>query len=300
MTNIIRFIALLAGVCVVTSSSVAAHDLFFRARHYLVAPGEDAWVDVYTGTFSKSENAVKRDRPVVLELVTPSAREPVPRERWDDSTDPTSVVRITTGAPGTYLLAAYLKPRLLSLPADKFNAYLKDEGLDDILALRKVNNRMAEPSKERYQKFIKTLIQVGDAHTAHASTVLGYDAEIVPEQNPSALKPGNSLTVRCIVKGRPWANRVIFAGGRVGRSDRRIPPQRLTTDAEGRATVRLTTAGVWYVKFVSMLEIEGDEDANYESRWSTISFAVGAAGPRVGWRLPGHRRSESTSMTGVQ
>lgn len=270
----VRHLVCTVAIVLVVASTLDAHDLFFRARGYFVPVGTDAQVEVYTGTFSKSENAVKRDRPVVLEVVTSSAREAVSRDRWDDTVEPKSVVRLATPSAGTYLLAAFLQPRMLSLPGDEFNAYLKDEGIDEILALRKKQGRLNEASKERYQKFIKTLIQAGDSPTANATTVLGYDAEIVPETNPYTLKVGDTLAVRCIVKDKPWANKVIFAGGRIGTSDRRIAAQRLTTDANGRAVVRLTTAGVWYVKFVSMLEVEGDKEANYESRWSTISFAI--------------------------
>lgn len=267
-TGVMAVVVLLGGM------PLSAHDLFFRAKSYFTQPGGEALVEVYNGTFSKSENAVKRDRPVVVEVVGPSSREALSPDRWDDTKEPKSVVRLTTPAAGTYVLAAYLQPRLLSLPGDEFNAYLKEEGIEDVLAMRRTQRRLAEPSKERYQKFIKTLIQAGGVSTMNATIALGYDAEIVPEQNPYTLKPGDALTVRCLVKGQPWAHKVIFAAGRVGNTDRRLAAQRLITDADGRATVRLSTAGVWYVKFVSMIEVSGDSEANYESRWSTISFAV--------------------------
>jgi len=86
--------------------------------------------------------------------------------------------------------------------------------------------------------------------------------------------------VRCLVNGRPWADKIVFAGGRRGTSDVRLKQQRLLTDAEGRATVQLDEAGVWYVKFVAMLETD-EAEASYESIWSTLTFGVGLPAPEA-------------------
>jgi uncharacterized GH25 family protein len=261
-------------VCILFGTTATAHDLFFRASTYFLPPRSEAVIDVLSGTFSKSENAITRDRLADVSLVTPEGRVALEHDRWSER-DPRSTVRVTTGAAGTYVLGAAIRPLILSLPGPEFNAYLKEEGLEAVLALRKEQKRLGEPSRERYSKYLKALLQVGDTPSDAHGTALGYAAEIVPEQNPFRLQAGDRLTVRCIVDGRPWAGKVVFAGGRRAGGDRRLPRQRLITDADGRATVHLTAAGTWYVKFVAMVEV-ADEAANYESKWSTLSFAVGA------------------------
>jgi uncharacterized GH25 family protein len=267
-----------AGVVLVASLALGyvpvlfAHDLFFRASPYALPAQSEAIVDVLNGTFSKSENGITRDRLSDVSLVTPEGRHALEPERWTEQ-DPKSTVRVTTGPPGTYVLGAAIRPRMLSLPGDQFNAYLEEEGITEILALRAREKRLNEPSRERYSKYLKALLQVGDSRTGAFDVVLGYAAEIVPEQNPYRLRAGDRLTVRCLVDGQPWARKVILAGGRQGSSDVRLTPQRLTTDGEGRATIRLTSAGVWYVKFVAMVEVT-EPEANYESKWSTLSFAI--------------------------
>ncbi|HXG90501.1 MAG TPA: hypothetical protein VNJ02_19405 [Vicinamibacterales bacterium] len=57
----IPLVAAVAMACLVITTTAAAHDLFFRAKQYVVTAGSEAWVEIYTGTFSTSENAVKRD-----------------------------------------------------------------------------------------------------------------------------------------------------------------------------------------------------------------------------------------------
>ena len=255
------------------AASSSAHDLFFRAPAYVVAPGAKLSVDVLSGTFSKSENAITRDRLTDLSVMAPSGRVRLEQSAWSE-TEPRSSVSVTTAEPGSYVLGASLRPMMLVLNGADFTAYLKEEGIEEILALRARQKRQGEGSRERYSKYVKAIVQAGALATKNATEALGYAAEIVPETNPYSLAPGAALTVRCIVDGKPWAHKVIFAGGRKGASDVRLPQQRLVTDAAGRATLQLTAAGTWYVKFVAMTEIS-DPEANYESKWSTLSFAVG-------------------------
>jgi hypothetical protein len=256
------------------SPGVRAHDLFFRAPRYVFNPRSSVVVDVLSGTFSRSENAITRDRLAELVLSGPSGRSALSLEGWTED-DPKSTVRVTFEDAGTYVLGAAVRPRLLKLSGEEFVAYLKEEGLDDVVAARAAQKRLHEPSRERYSKYVKAIFQVGDA-AGGPPAALGHAAEIVPDQNPYGLRPGDRLRVRCLVDGRPWARKVILAGGRRGSSEERLPPQRLVTDEEGRATVQLTGAGVFYVKLVAMREV-ADAEANYESKWATLSFGVGPA-----------------------
>jgi uncharacterized GH25 family protein len=264
------------------SRPAAAHDLFFRAPRYVLDPGGSVVVDVLSGTFSRSENAITRDRLAELVLLGPGGRRALDLGDWSEG-EPKSTVRVTLEAAGTYVLGAAVKPRLLELSGREFNAYLKEEGLEGVLAARATQKRLDEPSRERYSKHLKALLQVGDAPGEAVTSPLGHAAEIVPEQNPYGRRPGDRLTVRCLVDGKPWARGVALAGGRRGTTDRRFPPQRLVTDDEGRATLTLTAAGVWYVKLVALREVEGP-DANYESKWATLSFAVVEGRPAAGGR----------------
>jgi uncharacterized GH25 family protein len=261
-----------AAVLTLAAVTLSAHDLFIRPDTFRVPPGATVIVPVLNGTYSTSENAVARDRLANLSLVSPSGRRNLSLEAWSEK-DPASSVRIETQEAGTYVIGAAVKPRILELGAKDFNAYLKEEGLDQVLARRTQQGRLKEPSKERYAKFPKALLQVGDTRTPEFAAVLAYEAEIVPLENPFQLKPGGALRVRCLVTGQPFANAVVLAGGRRLDSDQRLAAQRLVTDADGVAVVKLQAAGDYYVKFVHMREVEGP-DANYESRWATLTFGI--------------------------
>ena len=46
------------------------------------------------------------------------------------------------------------------------------------------------------------------------------------------------------------------------------------TNANGDADLVLRQPGRWYVKFIHMTKLTGDPDADYESRWATLTFEI--------------------------
>jgi uncharacterized GH25 family protein len=267
-----RLILLTTALLLAAAGALAAHDLFLKLDSYFVAPGASLTVRVLNGTFSKSENAVAKDRLLDISVVTPSGRTHLDTAAWADRGD-TSVLTVPTGESGTYLIGASLRPRELRLEAKEFNTYLASDGVPDVLAARRRDHELDRPARERYSKHVKALVQVGATRSDGYRTPLGYPAELVPLDNPYALRPGASLRVRALVDGRPIANQYVVTGGRTS-GGARIAQRGIRTDAEGVARVALRSAGVWYVKFIHMARASGDTTIDYESKWATLTFAV--------------------------
>ena len=262
---------ILAVVLVIVASarSVAAHDLFLKPFRFFVEPQSEARVRVLNGTFEKSENAVARNRIRDLSVVGPGGTERADTSAWTDAGD-TSVFTFRTDAPGTYVVGASTLPRALRLDAKQFNEYLKSDGVSDVLDARRRSGELDKPSHERYSKHVKTVMQAGDARTPGFDTVLGYPAELVPLENPYAVKIGQTLSVRVLVDGRPIAQQFVVAGGRAP-TGARLNVQNIRSDSSGVARVRVSQRGYWYVKFIHMVPVVGDS-VNYESKWATLTF----------------------------
>jgi hypothetical protein len=64
-------------------------------------------------------------------------------------------------AAGVYVLAVETQPRLITLPADKFNEYLVADGMPHIYRLRAKEKTLDQPGKERYSKYVKALVKAG-------------------------------------------------------------------------------------------------------------------------------------------
>ena len=272
MSTLRRAMPLAAALVLAVAAVAAAHDLFLRPRSFFAAPGAQVRVDVLNGTFNKSEAAVAFSRLSDLRVVGPSGTTKLDSTAWrthGDSTD----LNWTAGPAGTYLVGASVSPRELTLTADQFNAYLKEDGISDVLEARRKSGELTKPARERYAKNVKALVQVGDARTPSFATVLGHPAELVPLENPYALRAGATLRVRALVDGSPGANQIVLVGG-VGSDGKRIAETSMRTGPDGVAAVSLTKAGDWYVKFIQMVKVTGDPAIDYRSKWATLTFGV--------------------------
>jgi uncharacterized protein DUF4198 len=258
------------ALVMLTATLLLAHDLFLKLETYFVPPNSSVRVAVLNGTFATSEGAVTAARLRDLSLVGPAERMQLPRDNWKPVGD-TTWLTIPTSASGTYLLGASLLPREIALSAEEFNSYLREDGIPDVLDDRTRSGTLTQAVRERYQKHVKAVFQVGDTRTLAYSTVLGYPAEIVPLMNPYERRIGDSLAVRCLVDGKPITRQLVIAGGERGRQP--IQEVRARTDDNGVARFALSAGGKWYVKFIHMTPVNTDS-VNYESKWATLTFEV--------------------------
>ena len=266
-----RIGATTTALLLVAATAALAHDLFLKPERYRVAENSDVLVRVLNGTFSKSENSILRARLLDVSVVSPAGRMRFDTTAWSDAGD-TSTLRVRTGAAGTYTVGASTKPSLITLTGKEFNEYLASDGVPDVLAARRRGGELAKPATERYSKHVKSLIQVGATQTEHFGAELGYPAELVPLENPYAMKPGETLRLRTLVDGRSVANQFVLFGGRTLAGER-IAQRSARSDSSGVVRVPLRTRGVWYVKFIHMARLSGDT-ANYESKWASLTFEL--------------------------
>ena len=152
------------GLVLVAATGLQAHDLFLRLDTFFVAPNSTVRIRALNGTFSSSENSVTSDRLSDLSVVSAAGRAHPDTVMWSAKGD-TSVFTLKTGASGTYVVGASLKPREIALKAADFNTYLSDDGIPDVLAARRKSGELGRDATERYSKHIKALVQVGSTRT---------------------------------------------------------------------------------------------------------------------------------------
>ena len=268
--TILRLVAV-STLILVAATALFAHDLFLLPETFFVAPESSVSVRVLNGTFDKSEGAVTAARISDLSVVTPRGRVAPPKDEWRATGD-TAVFPIRVGGSGTYVIGLSTLHRTIRLEAKDFNEYLATEGSPTILAQRKRTGEDTLPASERYSKHVKAILQVGDIRSAGYGTVLGYPAELVPLNNPYALRRGEALRVRALVEGRPEASQLLYYGGR--RTDGKPVRERsVRTDRAGVGSVRIPSSGQWYIKFIHMVKVPKDS-VDYESNWATLTFGT--------------------------
>lgn len=263
---------LLGGIATIAS----AHEMFLKPVVFYMPANARLTVDLFNGTFGKSENPITRDRMADVSVMVGGKRtHPAPAQWRDDKVS--SHLALKLGGPGTYAIGLSSRPKLLTLPAKEFDAYLKHDGVEDVLAQRQRDKPAPVPVTERYSKHVRAVVQVGKALTDDASRPLGYPSELLLLQNPASLKAGSTLTFRALLHGKPLANQIVYGSyeGFHGHDARggHINKVKLRTKADGTASFRIDRAGKWYLTMISMRRVN-EPKITYESNWSTVTFQV--------------------------
>lgn len=259
------------GLVLISASVVAAHDMFVKPTRFFAPENAEVRVRLLNGTFSRSENSIARNRLADASVLSPRGRTKLDTAEWGVRGD-TSTFHIHTRGAGTYAIGVSTRASKIDLSADDFNLYLEEDGIPDALEARKKNNEMNKPAKERYHKHVKALVQVGSARSDHYKTPFGYPAEIIPLENPYSLAKGATLRVQTLVDGKPAANQYVLYGGEIP-SGGGIEQKSTRSNAQGVASIPLTTAGYWYIKFINMSKVTRDS-VDYESKWASLTFEV--------------------------
>ena len=188
----------------------SSHTMFIKFESYFLEPNSPATLQLFNGTFEKSENIIDRNRMLDASLLQNGQRIKVKESQWTEK-DSTTFLNFKTGASGTYVAGISTKAKSLEMNAEAFNKYLKHEGIYDMLDWRKKNHEFESKAIEKYSKHVKSIFQVGTTRTKDWQTVLGYPIEFIPLKNPYALHTGDSLQVKLIFNGKPLANQLVYA-----------------------------------------------------------------------------------------
>jgi hypothetical protein len=185
-----------------------------------------------------------------------------------DGADPAGLLRVTS--PGLMVVGYHSRPSPVTLPADKFNDYLKEEGLDAVIAARVKAQASQREGREIFSRAAKSLLRSGDMTAASSDRALGFPIELVAERNPYQMRSGDALPVRLTFKDAPLAGALVMA------FNQRHPflKKRVRSDQDGRATFTIDEPGPWLVKAVHMVPAPAGSNADWESFWASLTFEM--------------------------
>jgi hypothetical protein len=249
---------------------LVAHDLYLMPKPFRLQPGQSATIAFHNG-----DDFPIPDRPPKLEnvldalVLTAQGRTPLANLRVEGKI---LLAEATLKEPGSAYAIARTRPNFIEIQPLKFEEYLKHEGLTSVLAWRTKHAESAKPGRERYSKYVKSLLHAGQPSDFYRQPV-GFPIEIVPDQNPAAVHPGGQLPIRVLLHGKPAADLQIEvawlnAEGKFGRA---VAGR---TAKDGTLKISITTAGTWKLHTVSMQRCTEPAVADWESLWSSLTFAI--------------------------
>ena len=181
---------------------------------------------------------------------------------------PGDSLRIESPFSGTQTLIFNSTNSFIQLGADEFNAYLKEDGLADIMAWRKSNHKDTSGAREYYQRSVKTLLQNGSSLTpVNYPTQLPLD--IVPLSNPYALKAPGTVNFTVYFQQRLLREGLIKAWhiskeGKLTQQDIQLK--------EGSFSLDVAPEGKWMVSMVKMVPHTADATADWQSYWASCTW----------------------------
>jgi uncharacterized GH25 family protein len=261
-----RLRLLILAAIALSRAPLVAHDMWIEPATFSPEPGQIVGVRLRVGQDLLGD-PLPRQAALVNQFIVEDAegRKPVVGR---DGADPAGFLRVAL--PGLLVVGYRSNPSAVELAAEKFNQYLKEEGLEAVAALRARRNETGAPARELFARCAKSLVLSGPAGKAQGDRPLGFTLELVAERNPYALRAGEDLPVRLTYENRPLAGALVVAMNRLN------PSEKLTarTASDGRVRFRLRPGGMWLVKAVHMIPAPPGSSAEWASFWASLTFEL--------------------------
>ena len=248
---------------------LAAHEFWIEPLSYRLTAGENLLAQLKVGQHFKGDTQAYLPANIQRLQITFGGHSADVSSRIGDI----PAINETTAADGLVLLSLvsnfytleYKEPGLF----EKFLAY---EGLDGILAEHRRRGLPPSGFKEAYQRFAKSLVQVGEG--GGEDRLLGLGFEWLLETNPYRAAD-NRIQARLYWRGVPLA----AAQARLfTRRNGQIEETLLTTDEAGRVWFSPTPGSELLLNAVQMQQpsakFPAPAGSAWISYWTTITFAL--------------------------
>ena len=269
----IKSLLAFAALCI-PAGWAQAHEFWIDAEAWRVPAGAPV-----VATFRNGEEMVGSGlsyipaRSARLDMVVGGATRPVPARVGDNP-----AVAVDGLPEGLVVLVHETAPQSLTYrPKDdrtgweRFVGFAEHKAFDGAIEAHRARGLPEEGVTERYTRFAKALVAVGDGAGADAPT--GLRTEIVAEANPYVDDVSQGLPVRVLLDGAPRADAQVELFARAPDGTVTITTQR--TDAEGRAVLAVRPGHAYLADAVAIEPLDPEADgAMWHTLWAALTFAV--------------------------
>jgi uncharacterized GH25 family protein len=243
-----------------------AHEFWLQPEKFMYQPAENINIRFWVGENFEGSNwggnhAKINSLQLYMDDITDDMADQVSEEKGDS-------LQLSIFDEGTAMIAFNSTNSFLQLDSAKFNAYLKEDGLNSTIDYRTAHNENDSSGREFYQRSVKTLIQVGGKKT-NISRQTNLPLDIIPASNPYALKNDDSLTVKILFNKQPLINQLVNVWQRNNNETTR---QQYITNNKAEITFTVFTSGKWMLSTVKMIPLENDPQASWQSFWGSCTW----------------------------
>ncbi|HMX41284.1 MAG TPA: DUF4198 domain-containing protein, partial [Saprospiraceae bacterium] len=247
-----------------------AHEFWIEPIRYRLDPGEGFRLYFFVGENFVGErwtNKRKRLQSIAHYMPTNLQQDLLKTATESDS----AYLDLRFNEEGTHMVAMSSQNAYIELDAQKFNAYLEEDGLSDVLEHRRKTHTDTMPARELYCRYAKAIVQVSEPMSATFGQKVGTPLEILPITNPYALQLGERMSIKVLYKGEPAQNKLVKVWHRQPGGTRQ---QNLRTNMKGNLSFPVDGRGVWMVSLVHMVPAADSTQADWQSHWATLTFGM--------------------------
>ena len=258
----------ITGILFLAVSLAQAHEFWLQPKKFQFNVGEAIEFDFLVGeNFEGQFWELKRQKFAKLDHHTIDKSESLLNSIQEGKGKKVSVI---LEQEGTHLFAMQSNNSFIKLDGENFNAYLKEDGLDEILDQRTKAGTLSDSARENFARCAKLVVQVGGKTNDTYQKVTGLTYEIVPLSNPYSIKKGDELKFKVLFQGKPAA----FAQVKVwNRGEGKTFVQNIFTEKDGTLTTRLSNSGMWMISSVKIIPSK-QKFTDWQSFWATLTFGL--------------------------
>lgn len=268
MHRIVRRSIAIATIALAAQGQVASgHEFWIEPLTADISPGEKIAAELKVGRMLSGETFPYLSNRFERFTVTASG-DTRPVEGIDGDLP---AVSIKTRAPGLHILAHQTVPfRATYEDWDLFGQFLEEEDFPEIATEHRARGLDPGNFAERYIRYARALIPVGELASDAQDQPLGMAFEIVAEDLPFAPEKKN-FTVQLLRDGEPVARRRIslFYANQRKLVERFI----FETGADGRVELPLMGAGTYLISSV-MIDPANAPPVVWQSQWASMTFLL--------------------------
>lgn len=229
-------------VLVAAALRVSAHDFWLEPSTFRPAAGSFVTISLLVGENLQGD-LVARDRARIERFVALHESGQIPIDEGFVVPD-ANLIRVVYRS----------RPRPVTLGAQQFEQYLREEGLERVIDLRAKRGQSSAEGREIFSRCAKSLLLPDKESVAVADRASGLPLEIIAESNPYARRGVVSFVIR--YRGKPLKGALVVA-----MNNSLQAPMRARSDRAGRARFSIDSPGLWLIKSVHMIEAPKGSDA---------------------------------------
>lgn len=179
------------------------------------------------------------------------------------------IVSYAANEDGLLLASMSTTPPAAEMTRSKFLRTLDASDPDNIADKVKNSNQLYY--KEKFNNYMKVLVEVGTEKGSIFDKPINQDYEIILKQNPYKFNYGDDISAVLLFKGKPIANATVTLTVKTVGGN--IFPQKLSSDAAGLIYFKLSREGIYALSSTHTEQLKDNKTADFESWRTTYTFA---------------------------